>query len=316
MTFPDQPTNKVELLARIQATHQQLDDLLAPLSEKRMDRHILESNWALKDVLAHITFWEQRLLVMLRNAARGETTPSLLAPDEDWQVGVDRVNAEAFAANQHRMVADIRADYHASFNEVVATLTATPEEALFAPTGYAHLFDESVIGIIAGNTYGHYEEHLPMVQLAPASMLTLRAIDATNWAICARLIVGEGQEDFVANNAFSLAQAAYSEGLVPLGMYAGPQMVGFVMYKTHPDEKDRYWIFRVLVDHAFQGHGYGRAAMTQLIARMRALPNCHEITLDYHRNNRVAAQLYASLGFRPTGEEDGEEIIASLKRED
>ena len=312
MTYPDQPTDKAELLARIQTTHQQLEDVLAPLSAKQMERHILDGNWAIKDMLAHITFWEQRLLVILRNAAQGQDMPNLIEPDEDWHGGVDRVNAAAYAASLHRPLAEIRADYAASFAEVVATVTATPDDALFAPTGYSRLFEESVIELIAGNTYGHYEEHIPMLQPAPASALILRAIDATNWAICTRLAVGEGQEDFVANNAYSLVQAAYTEGLIPLGMYAGPQMVGFVMYSTKPDEKDRYWIFRVLVDHAFQGHGYGRAAMVQVIERMRAIPHCHHIALDFHQKNSVAERLYASLGFQHTGEVDGTDIIASL----
>jgi diamine N-acetyltransferase len=36
------------------------------------------------------------------------------------------------------------------------------------------------------------------------------------------------------------------------------------------------------------------------------------IALDYHEQNAVAARLYASLGFVPTGEQVGHDIIAVL----
>lgn len=41
------------------------------------------------------------------------------------------------------------------------------------------------------------------------------------------LTVGEHQKHYVASNAFSLVQAIYEEGLYPLGIYDGDEMVGF-----------------------------------------------------------------------------------------
>jgi len=135
-----------------------------------------------------------------------------------------------------------------------------------------------------------------------------------------RLTLAPGQEDFVASNVYSLAQAAYQGGLVPLAVYAttadgqgNAALVGFVMYSTLPDEVGRHWIFRVMFDQSQQGKGYGRAAMALLLDEMRAnIPDLRTIALDFHERNHVAEKLYESLGFVRTGEVEEHEIVAAL----
>jgi diamine N-acetyltransferase len=144
--------------------------------------------------------------------------------------------------------------------------------------------------------------------------MELRPITSDNWYACVKMIVRPDQEKFVANNAFSLAQAAYTPGFVPLAAYEGDTMVGFTMYGMIPDEAGRHWIIRIMIDPAQQGKGYGRALTAAAIAHMRHdIATLREIALDYHEDNAVAAKLYASLGFQPTGEREHHEIVASLK---
>lgn len=58
-----------------------------------------------------------------------------------------------------------------------------------------------------------------------------------------------------------------------------------------------------------QGNGYGRAAMEAVIAMTIERVGCHEIVTSFNPANAAAANLYASLGFHPTGEiEDGEPL--------
>ncbi len=141
--------------------------------------------------------------------------------------------------------------------------------------------------------------------------VTLRPITTENWEQCVRLAVDPEQTRFVASNAYSLAQAAYEDDCVPQAIYNGDVMVGFVMYWHLPGEP-RYHINRVMVDAAHQHKGYGRAAMVQLLAQLTANPDCQEIDISYEPENEVARRLYASLGFRETGEIDDGEVIALL----
>lgn len=154
--------------------------------------------------------------------------------------------------------------------------------------------------------------------------VALRPVTGDNWQAVVRLALAPGQEDFVASNAYSLAQAAYQPGLIPLAVYATDAgstsaaepmetLVGFAMYATLPDEVGRHWIFRVMFDQSQQGKGYGRATMLLLLARMRAaIPDLRTITLDFHERNHIAEALYESLGFVKTGEVEEHEVVASL----
>ena len=145
------------------------------------------------------------------------------------------------------------------------------------------------------------------------SQVALQEITAETWEQCVKLKVRSDQEHFIASNVFSLAQSRYEPGLLPLAVYNGETMVGFVMYSEQPFEPGKYFIYRVMVGAEFQGNGYGRAAMRALIERMKALPNCQHIVLSYEPENAVAEQLYESLGFRKTGEFFDNEVASSLK---
>ena len=145
------------------------------------------------------------------------------------------------------------------------------------------------------------------------SQISLQAITAETWRQCARLKVRSDQENFVAPNVYSMAQSRYESGLLPLAVYDGETMVGFVMYNEQPFEPGKYFIYRVMIGADFQGKGYGRATMRALIERMKTLPNCREIVLSYEPENTVAERLYESLGFRKTGELFEGEVVSSLK---
>lgn len=145
------------------------------------------------------------------------------------------------------------------------------------------------------------------------SQITLQEITAETWEQCVKLKVRSDQEHFIAFNVYSLAQSKYEPGLLPLAVYDGETMVGFVMYSEQPYEPGKYFIYRVMVGAEFQGKGYGRAAMQALIERMKMLPDCREIVLSYEPENAVAERLYESLGFRKTGEFFDNEVASSLK---
>lgn len=144
--------------------------------------------------------------------------------------------------------------------------------------------------------------------------VTLCEITLDNWRACVRLKVRPDQEEMVAPNALSLAQAKYQTEMVPLGIYAGGQMVGFVMYGVDRDD-GAYWIYRVMIDQRHQGKGYGRAGMWVLLRRMRELPKCADILISYERENAAAEALYLSLGFERTGQVIEGEVVARLPAE-
>ncbi len=159
-------------------------------------------------------------------------------------------------------------------------------------------------------------------------MVTLRKIDNTNvWEVC-RLHVKKEQEDFVASNMESLAEAfavRESGGVaLPFGIYADDAPVGFMMfgYDVVPGEegmpeiaRGNYCIWRFMIDKAHQDKGYGKEALRLAIDYVKTFP-CGEaecVYLSYEPENTGAAKLYHSFGFAENGETDGEEIVAVLR---
>lgn len=139
--------------------------------------------------------------------------------------------------------------------------------------------------------------------------ITLQPLTKENWEAAIKLHVRKDQRKFVSSNVYSIAEAHYYPELIPMGIYAGETMVGFLMYGLEP-EKNRWWLMRLMIDERHQGKGYGRAAVRQVIQVMRQNPGCDRIYLSYEPENITAEMLYKSFGFRATGEiEDGEKVV-------
>jgi len=137
----------------------------------------------------------------------------------------------------------------------------------------------------------------------------LRPIAENNWSECCKLKVAEDQKRFVATNSVSLAQAAYEKHLLPLAVYNGETMVGFVMFSKERHPQWGYWIIRLMVDEAHQRKGYGRATLKEVLRRLGEWPDCAEVFISEVPDNVVAARLYESLGFVKTGEVAGGEVV-------
>jgi diamine N-acetyltransferase len=144
-------------------------------------------------------------------------------------------------------------------------------------------------------------------------LVTLREINNDNFRECLKLKLKPEQEDFVASNMFSLAEAKADGVSIPLAIFADEKMVGFTMYAY--DEKNRKgYIDRLMVVLRFQRREFGRAAMVEVIARLKANPGCKEIQTSFLHANTAADMLYASLGFVRNGQTtpDGDETVVIL----
>src|SRR5262249_40208703 len=107
MATPDD--RKTEILERVRATHHELEEAVSRLTPHLMTTPGVNGDWAAKDVLAHVTWWEQHLLRRLRNGV-----DDLYTPGGDPREATHRVNAEVFAANHDRPPDSIRAEFDAS----------------------------------------------------------------------------------------------------------------------------------------------------------------------------------------------------------
>ena len=73
-------------------------------------------------------------------------------------------------------------------------------------------------------------------------------------------------------------------------------MVGFVMYEI---DCGVGLILRLMIDRAHQRKGYGRAALVEVIRRLRLEPEVEMVVTSHRHDNAVVAALFRSLGFVP-----------------
>lgn len=139
----------------------------------------------------------------------------------------------------------------------------------------------------------------------------LEPVSKANWLEAARLKVAEDQKEFVASNAFSIAEASFYPFSIR-AIYDDDTMVGFAMYGYDDEEYGGYAIIRLMVDERYQRKGYGRAAMQLMIEELKAKPDCKAIFLSLVPENESARALYVSMGFEPDGRIIDEEVVYKL----
>ena len=159
-------------------------------------------------------------------------------------------------------------------------------------------------------------------------MIRLERINGKNVRDILKLRVNETQKSFVAPNDVSIIEAyiaiTHHGQAFPFGIYDDETPVGFCMIGFGADDdwedapaiaKNNYNLWRFMIDERYQGKGYGKAAMKQILDFIASEPcgPSEYCWLSYESENTAAKALYSSFGFVETGEWDGNEVIATLK---
>ena len=156
-------------------------------------------------------------------------------------------------------------------------------------------------------------------ELRPPREVRLVEISHDNVGRATRLRVHHSQERLVASVLESIADAAYPEHdeagapVVPWlrAVDADGEIVGFVMLAESTPTSPEPYLWRLLVDRAHQGRGIGRRIVELVVDRLAA--EGHETMLvSWVPGPGSPDRFYARLGFRPTGELDGDEVVARL----
>ena len=143
--------------------------------------------------------------------------------------------------------------------------------------------------------------------------IEIKPVTADNFQECINLKVNDEQSDFCASNLYSIAESKVEPLAIPVCIYADEQMVGFILYGSENSENGMYMIIdRFMIDKRFQGKGYGKAALAELIKIIKKDYDFKEIFLSCDPKNNIAEKLYSSLGFKKTGEYSDGECMAVL----
>ena len=146
-----------------------------------------------------------------------------------------------------------------------------------------------------------------------ALAVTLREVTRHNIQALMNLDAGDGGRQ-VAPNAKSMAQAAVYGEAWPRAIYADDEVVGFVMLYdpsqvAEPEEPD-FFLWRLMVDRAWQGLGIGLAALRLGIEHVQGRPHPGEMFTSIVEPAPQLITFYGQAGFELTDQYiDGERVL-------
>ena len=149
--------NKREVISRIKAERARWNALVAHVDDDRMLKPGVGGGWSGKDIVAHVIWYEQEMVGMLKSR--------VLAGSDLWALPVHERNSTVHEEIKDLTLQEVRAWDDRTFPALIQQLELLPEEGYVDATYFERMPGEwDPWKVIAGNTFKHYPEHLPAIQ--------------------------------------------------------------------------------------------------------------------------------------------------------
>lgn len=151
------------VLHRIDVAHQRFEQARLLLTDAQLLAPVLAGGRSGKDLLAHVTFWDQRLLYAIDpddGPAAFRLAPPVIADipyDEHW---TDRVNERIWRLQRDQDLAAVTQAYVQTFTQLEQVLHSLSPHDILDPDGLSAVIGIPLLPLIEG-VYEHYEEHTP-----------------------------------------------------------------------------------------------------------------------------------------------------------
>ncbi|MCC7355804.1 MAG: phosphoribosylanthranilate isomerase [Anaerolineae bacterium] len=149
--------NKAQFLDNLQTERARWEALLAQVDKARLTEQGVAGEWSVKDVIAHVAWFEREMVGVLRQRA--------LRGSDLWNVRQEQRNAVIFQENQYRPLADVLAEAREVYRQLLPLIEALTDEDLNDASRFAEMPAEwKPWQVLADNTYDHYRAHAPSIQ--------------------------------------------------------------------------------------------------------------------------------------------------------
>lgn len=154
-------SSREEILDALRCARRDLEDAIASVPEGRIDEPGVVAEWSVRDLVGHVTTWEQVAIAALRRFLADRDLKAVVT----W-TDVDGLNARESRRKRELSLAQLRAEFEESHSQLTALLSGFPED---------ELAQEEVETRIRVDTYAHYAEHTAHIRdwlSAPAAGTT------------------------------------------------------------------------------------------------------------------------------------------------
>jgi hypothetical protein len=162
MTEPTEPASKHELLEILQAEKSHLDTVIGRLTEAQMLEPGIEGNRSVKDIVAHITAWEQRMIQWLRESSAG-LVPQRPAPGMTWD-DLDTLNEQTYLETKDKALPEVVSASATSYAQALRAVHEMTDQDLFDGSRFAWRNGDPIWHMVAANTWWHYREHREQIE--------------------------------------------------------------------------------------------------------------------------------------------------------
>ena len=155
------PQSMTPILTRIEESIQRVVQAIAPLSTAALVEPRLANHWSVKDLLAHLTWWDQWLLVTIHTdevPGQPPQMPPLFAEIPPTQHWAEEMNAKVYAYNRSRPLGEIQEEFTQTRQRLLERVARLSLADLYDPNGLSARIGQPVAPLVLG-IYEHYEEH-------------------------------------------------------------------------------------------------------------------------------------------------------------
>lgn len=148
---------KEQLIQKLDLAWADLQGAIAGLTEAEMLEPGVTGNWSVKDILAHVTWWEAESLQHLPAILRGERTPRYA----DLYGGINAFNAQMSEKKRGLTLTQVLDEMNETHRRLIETVRAAPDEQIATETRFRRR--------LRLDTYSHYPEHTRAIRAWRAS---------------------------------------------------------------------------------------------------------------------------------------------------
>ena len=149
--------NRADFLQTLYTQRDRWEALLERVGQDRMTFPGVEDGWSIKDIIAHVTWYEQEMVGLLQ-ARR-------LAGSDLWNLPHAERNSIIYQQNRLRSLEDVLNESVTVYQQLRDLLEGLSDAELEDPHYFANMPDDWVPWqLVAENTYDHYHDHAASIQ--------------------------------------------------------------------------------------------------------------------------------------------------------
>jgi len=144
--------NKQQVLDKLEQAWQDFSESYAGLPDEKMLEPGVTEDWSVKDLMAHVSWWEEESLKHLPHILQGVHPPRYSVT----YGGIDAFNALMTELKHGYPLDEVRRQHTESHRKLVEYLQTVPEEQFTSETRFRHR--------LKADTYGHYPIHAQAIR--------------------------------------------------------------------------------------------------------------------------------------------------------